>query len=133
MGRVSKDVQERYEADKEVAGTYRERLDAAVAAEQELRGAQARVDHGDAQLRGLAKALDHALLDAMLAAEAAERVAMGPKTYAAADDPAQARAAEIARRKAKAKVAVRPWTDEVDRLRTAREANKLSYRAVARV
>jgi hypothetical protein len=132
VGRVSKDVLERYEADKEQAAGYRERLDAAAAAEHALRTAQAEGGRSDAELRGLAKALDDALLGALRAAEAAERVEMGTKTYGG-EDPAHARAADIARRKAKAKAGVRPWTDEVDRLRTARETNKLSYRAVARV
>jgi hypothetical protein len=56
---------------------------------------------------------------------------MGPKTYAPEDakDSGKARRdAEIARRKAKARPSVRPWTDEVDRLRTAREAHRLGYR-----
>ncbi len=132
MGRVSKDVLERYEADKRDAAGYRKRLDAAVAAEHALRAAQAEGGRSDTELRELSKALDAALLAALHTAEAAERAAMGPKTYGG-DDPGQSRAAEIARRKAKAKSSVRPWTDEVDRLRTARETNKLSYRAVVRV
>jgi len=132
MGRVSKDVMERYEADKALAAEYDDRLTAAAAAERELRQAQAEPGHDDAGLRALAKALDAALLSVLRTAEAAERVAMGPKTYGT-DDPGQSRAAEIARRRATAKEPVRRWTDEVDRLRTAREVSKLSYRAVARV
>jgi len=131
--RVSKYVMERFEADKELAGTHQDKVAAAVRAEQELRAAQAEKGrHSDVELRALSRRLDAALLDAVKSAEAAERVAMGPRTYAS-DDAKESRAAEIARRKAKAKSAVRPWTDEVDRLRTAREINKLSYRAVARL
>jgi hypothetical protein len=130
--RVSKDVMERYAADEELAAAHQDRVTAAVRAEQALRRAQAEGGHSDAELRGLFSELDDALLAAITSAEAAERVAMGPKTYGS-DDAKEARAAEIARRRAKAKPAVRPWTDEVDRLRTAREINKLSYRAVDRV
>ncbi|MFD0534371.1 hypothetical protein ACFQY7_11955 [Actinomadura luteofluorescens] len=69
------------------------------------------------------------MTDVLAAAEAAERVAMGPKVYSTqAQDAKTRRAAEIAYRKAKARPAVRPWTDEVDRLRTAREAHRLSFR-----
>jgi hypothetical protein len=56
---------------------------------------------------------------------------MGPKVYAVdTQDAKTRRTAEIAYRKAKARPAVRPWTDEVDRLRTAREAHRLSFRPV---
>ncbi len=56
---------------------------------------------------------------------------MGPKVYATpAQDARTRRAAEIAYRKAKARPAVHPWTDEVDRLRTAREAHRLSFKTV---
>ncbi|SEG81495.1 hypothetical protein SAMN04489712_11470 [Thermomonospora echinospora] len=130
--RVSKDVMERYAADQELAGTYRARLDAAAEAEEAYRRARAaEAAHPGQGLRDLAIALDKALTEALLAAEAAERVAMGPKTYAPEDAKDSGRArrdAEIARRKAKARPAVRPWTDEVDRLRTAREAHRLGHR-----
>jgi hypothetical protein len=128
--RVNKDVQERYSADQELAAGYGDKLACATAAEHELRAAQA-AGRPDAELRGLSIALDQAFGDAVLAAEASERVAMGTKIYGS-DDPKAARAAEIARRKAAARWSVRPWTDEVDRLRTAREAHKLSFRSVAR-
>ncbi|WP_433323398.1 plectin [Spirillospora sp. CA-294931] len=128
--RVSKDVAELYEADQALAGVYRDRLAAASRAESDLRDAQAR---GEADIRALATAFDAALTEAVLAAEASERVAMGTKTYATdAQDAKTRRAAEIARRAAKAKPHVRPWTDEVDRLRTAREAHRLSFRAGGR-
>ena len=113
--RVSKDVAELYEADRRLAAEYEERLAAAAEAERAL--------------RELTVAFDKALTAALAAAEASERVAMGPRTYATdRQDPKTRRAAEIARRKAKARPSVRPWTDEVDRLRTAREAHRLGYR-----
>lgn len=130
--RVSKDVAGPYEADRALAGEYRDRLAAARDAERALRAAQAenRDENRDpAELRSLSAAFDRALVAAIEAAEASERIAMGPKVYATdAQDAKARRAAEIARRKAKARPAVRPWTAEVDRLRTAREAHKLSYR-----
>ncbi|MFD0691004.1 plectin [Actinomadura fibrosa] len=126
--RVSKDVAEQYEADRRLADGYDERLAAAGAAERALREAQGS-NAPEGELRALTIAFDEALTAAIAAAEAAERVAMGPRTYATeAQDGKARRAAEIARRRAKARPAVRPWTDEVDRLRTAREAHRLSYR-----
>jgi hypothetical protein len=130
--RVPKHVLDRYKADRELAGTYREKLAAAGQAEQDLREAQMHA-RSDAEVRGLSKVLDAALLDALRAAEAAERVAMGTKVYPASEEFKDVRAAQIAYRKALARADVRPWTDEVDRVRTAREALKLSFRAVARV
>lgn len=132
FGRRVRTSDDRYEADNELAATYREKLAAAAEAERELRAAQA-AGRPDVEVIGLAKALDRALLDALRAAEAAERVAMGPKTYPASEDPEEVNRARIARRKALAKPSVRPWTDEVDRLRTAREELKLSFRPVFRV
>lgn len=131
--RVSKDVAELMEADRSLADTYRDRLAAASDAEQALRTAQSgTVD--DAELRKLAVRFDEALTSALEAAEASERVEMGAKAYAAPTaDAKTARAAEIAARKAKARPAVRPWTDEVDRLRTAREAHRLSFRTTPAV
>jgi len=129
LGRkVGKDVQERYQADQELAATYHDRVDAASGAEEALRHGQA-AGLADPQLRALSVALDKALTAALLAAQASERVVMGPKTYPG-DDP---RSAAIAARKARATSAVQSWTDEVDRLRTAKEANLLGFRAVARV
>jgi hypothetical protein len=126
--RVSKDVAERYAADELLAGTYRDRLAAAAEAECVLRAAEAEARPAE-ELRTLSIAFDQALTEALLAAEAAERVAMGTRVYAPEGADARSRrAAEIARREAKAKPAVRPWTDEVDRLRTAREAHRLGYR-----
>ncbi|WP_242909865.1 plectin [Actinomadura terrae] len=126
--RVSKDVAEPYEADQRLAADYRARLAAATEAERALREAQG-ANAAAPEVRELVVAFDKALTAALAAAEAAERVAMGPKVYSTpAQDATTRRAAEIAYRKAKARPAVRPWTDEVDRLRTAREAHRLSFR-----
>ncbi|MDL4812895.1 plectin [Actinomadura opuntiae] len=126
--RVGKDVAEQYEADERLAADYDARLAAAGEAERALRDAQGG-GVPEAELHELTVAFDKALTEALAAAEAAERVAMGPKIYVSDGQDAKARrAAEIARRKAKARPSVRPWTDEVDRLRTAREAHRLSFR-----
>ena len=130
--RVSKDVAEQHAADEKLAATYRDAVGAASAAEGELRRAQSE-NRPDAELRRLAIAFDQALAEAIKVARAAERAAMGPKTYALEGmSGGDRRNAEIAARKAKARTDVRVWTDEVDRLRTARERHLLSFRAVAR-
>jgi hypothetical protein len=123
--RVSDEIAQRYAADQELSGAYRDRLAAAGKAERELRRARSEGAES-ARLRELAVALDQQLTEALLAAEAAERVAMGVRTYPPAGG--RDRDADIARRRAKAKPAVRPWTDEVNRLRTAREALRLENR-----
>lgn len=126
--RVSKDVAEPYEADRRLADEYEARLAAAGEAERVLRDAQGE-GVPEPELRELTVAFDRALTSALAAAEAAERVAMGPKAYSTDEqDAATRRAAEISARKAKARPSVRPWTDEVDRLRTAREAHRFGYR-----
>ncbi|TDB98740.1 plectin [Actinomadura sp. 7K534] len=126
--RVSKDVAELYEADRRLADEYETRLAAAGEAERVLRDAQGE-DVPEPELRELTREFDKALTSVLAAAEAAERVAMGPKTYATdAQDAKTRRAAEISARKAKARPSVRPWTDEVDRLRTAREVHRFGYR-----
>ncbi|TDC45973.1 plectin [Actinomadura sp. KC345] len=126
--RVSKDVAELYEADQRLAAEYEERLGAAGEAERALRDAQG-AGTAEPRLRELTVAFDKAMTSVLAAAEASERVAMGTKVYSTdAQDARTRRAAEIAYRKAKARAAVRPWTDEVDRLRTAREAHRLSFR-----
>lgn len=128
--RVSKDVAERYEADQRLAAEYEDRLAAAGETERALRKAQAAGVTGP-ELRALTVAFDKAMTAVLAAAEASERVAMGPKVYSADTQDAETRrAAEIAYRKAKARPEVRPWTDEVDRLRTAREAHRLSFKTV---
>jgi hypothetical protein len=127
LGRkVSPEVAERHAADKELAGELRDRLAAAQDAEREFHAAQTEGRPLD-ELRPLAVAYDRALYAALLAAEAGRRTAMGPKTYEHGDAK-QRRAAQIAARKAVAKPGVRPYVDEVDRLRTLREAHKLAVR-----
>lgn len=123
--RISPEDAARYAADRELAASYPDRIAAVERAEAALRDAQAEgEDH--VELRELHGGLERALREAIAAAEAAERVAMGPRTYGST------RAAEIARRKARAKAPVRPYSEELDRLRTAREAHKLSFRALTR-
>lgn len=127
LGRkVSPEVAERHAADKKLVTGLRDRLAAAQDAEREFRAAQAEGRSLD-ELRPLAVAYERALYAAILAAEAAERAAMGPKTYEHGNAE-QRRAAQIAARKARAKSSVRPFTDEIDRLRTLREAHKLAVR-----
>jgi hypothetical protein len=132
---VSKDVMERYADDEQLAGTYQDALKAATEAEDALRHAQSE-DRSERELRTFSIALDRALVQALRAAEAAERVAMGRATYSPETGNPKSdiarREAEIAHRKAKARPDVRGWTDEADRLRTARERNLLSFRAAAR-
>ncbi|HEX6469292.1 MAG TPA: plectin [Streptosporangiaceae bacterium] len=126
--RVSPDIQERLTADRRLAARYDQLLARVGTADRALRQAESEGRAGE-EPRALAVALDKALTEALAAAEAAERVALGAATYTPADgSPQEVRAAEIARRKAKARAAVRPWTDEVDRLRTAREKHRLTYR-----
>jgi hypothetical protein len=127
LGRkVSTEVAERYAADKELAAGLHDRLAAAQETERLLRAAQAEA-RPFGELRLLAIGYERALYDAVLAAEAAERKAMGPKTYEHGDAK-QRRAAQIAARRARAKPPVRPFTEEVDRLRTLREEHKLTFR-----
>ncbi|MEO3783912.1 plectin [Actinocorallia sp. B10E7] len=124
--RISPEVAAQFAADRELAASYPDRIAAVERAEAALREAQA--EHEDhAETRVLHGELETALRGAIAAAEAAERVAMGVRTYGST------RAAEISRRKARAKASVRPYSEELDRLRTAREAHKLSFRALTRV
>ena len=127
LGRkMSPEVAERYAADKELAAGLPDRLTEAQEAGERLRSAQAERRPFD-EVRRLAAGYERALYTAILTADAAERVAMGPKTYEHGD-AAQRRSAQIAARRARAKPAVRPFTEEADRLRTLREAHKLTFR-----
>jgi len=124
--RISPEVAAQLADDQELAANYPDRIAAVERVEGALREAQA--ERRDAsEVRVLHGELEAALREAITAAEAAERVAMGTRAYGST------RAAEIFRRKAKAKASVRPYSDELDRLRTAREAHKLSFRALTRV
>jgi hypothetical protein len=106
---------ERYAADKELAGRFQDLLAAAREADSALREAQA--SHAPLiEEHKLALALDTALTAAMRAAYAAQRVQIGPRGY---DD-------WIYRRKAKAKPGVRIWTAEAERLLTLREEHRLT-------
>jgi hypothetical protein len=127
LGRkTSPEVAERYAADKELAAGLRDKLARAQEAEVRLRSAQAERRPYE-EMRPLAIGLERALFDAIAAADAAERVAMGTKTYQHGDAK-QRRTAQIAARRARAKPSVRPYTDEIDRLRTLRETHKLTFR-----
>ena len=127
LGRkMSPEIAERYAADKELAAGLQDRLAEAEEAETRLRTAQAARRAFD-EVRELAAGYERALQTAILAADAAERVAMGTKTYEHGDAK-QRRMAQIAARRARAKPSVRPFTDEADRLRSLREAHKLNFR-----
>jgi hypothetical protein len=126
--RVSQDIEERLAADRRLAARYDDLLAQVGTADRALRQAES-AGRASAETQALVVALDKALTEALLAAEAAERLAMGPATYPPADgSAAEVRAAEIARRKTRATSAVRRWSDELDRLRTAREKHRLSFR-----
>lgn len=112
--RVSADARKQYAADRELARTYDERLDAADAALDRLRAAAVRARDAE-QLRTLRLAAEKALLDAVRAAEAGERATAGVDTYGD----------RIAFRKARARSDVDVWSKRLLDLRTRREALKL--------
>lgn len=113
--RVSREAEVRYHADQEVGKGYHDLLEKARAAELALREKQA-VAASEQELREAGLELDRALTDALRAAEAAQRATFGVKSY---DD-------RIRRRKGKATPQGAMWTAEVDRLRTVREAHRLT-------
>lgn len=112
---VSTEAEQMLAADEALAARFGELLDAARAAEQQLRDGQAAGAPLPERNR-LAKALDAALTQAMRSAYAAERVAIGPRGY---ED-------RIYRRKAKATSPVRTWSMEAERLLTLRESHRLT-------
>jgi hypothetical protein len=112
---ASAEAEAEHAADIALAGQFDQLLEAARAAEQDFRAAQA-ARRSDDELYPLAKRLDEALTDAMRAAYAAQRAEIGPLGY---DD-------WIYRRKARAKPAVHAWTDEAERLLTLRETHRLT-------
>ncbi|MBO0827805.1 MAG: hypothetical protein J2P24_08485, partial [Streptosporangiales bacterium] len=112
--RVSADARKQYAADRELARTYNDRLDAADAALDRLRAAAVRAKDAE-QLRRLRLAAEEALLDAIHAAEAGVRAVAGPETYGD----------RIAFRKAHARPEVELWSQRLLDLRTRREALKL--------
>jgi hypothetical protein len=117
MGRkaASPEAEQKYTADQALAGRFGELLEAARAAEQALRDAEAAQAPLQERHR-LAKVLDEALTSVMRAAFAAERVAIGPHGY---ED-------RIYRRQAKATSPVRAWSAEAERLLTLRESHRLT-------
>ena len=112
---VSPEAGQKFAADQALAARFDELLTEARTAEQELRDGEA-ANLPLAERHRLAKRLDAALTDAMRAAYAAERVAIGPQGY---DD-------RIYRRKAKATSPVRVWSAEAERLLTLRESHQLT-------
>ncbi|MCC5580076.1 hypothetical protein IMZ11_31075 [Microtetraspora sp. AC03309] len=113
--RVSREAEVRYHADQEVGKGYHDLLEKARVAELALREKQA-VAASEQGLREAGLELDRALTDALRAAEAAQRATFGVKSY---DD-------RIRRRKGKATPQGAMWTAEVNRLRTVREAHRLT-------
>jgi hypothetical protein len=112
---ASPEAEEKHAADQALAARFDDLLAQARAAEQELRDAEA-ARAPLAERYRLAMRLDAALTDAMRAAFAAERAAIGPRGY---DD-------RIYRRKAKATSPVRVWSAEAERLLTLRESHRLT-------
>ncbi len=112
---VSQEAEQKFAADQALAAGFDELLAEARSTEQEMRDAQTARAPLTEQYR-LAKGLDSALTDAMRAAYAAERVAIGPQGY---DD-------RIFRRKARATSPVRVWSAEAERLLTLRESHRLT-------
>lgn len=113
--RVSREAEVRYHADLEIRKGFGDTL-------ERLRAAQRRFQEAKAaglplgELREVALDLDAALTQALRAAEAGQRATLGVKSYDS----------RIARRKARATPDGALWTTEVNRLRTLREAHRLS-------
>jgi len=115
MYKPSQEALDKHAADVAMAAERGKLLDAARAADAALRAAEAR-NAPVTELHRLAKDLDAALTDAMHAAYAAQRAAIGPRGY---DD-------RIYHRKAKAKPEVHVLTAEAERLLTLRENHRLN-------
>ncbi len=113
--KLSSEAEQKYQADTAYAARREELLDAAREAEDRFRQAHARRAPA-IELRRLAEDFDAALTDAMRAAFAARRAAIGPLGY---DD-------RIYRRKAMAKPKVHALTAEAERLLTLRENHRLN-------
>jgi hypothetical protein len=111
----SGEAEQQYKADVAFAARGAELLDAAREAEDRFRQGQAR-RAPVTELRRLAEDLDAALTEAMRAAFAARRAAIGPLGY---DD-------RIYRRKAMAKPHVHALTAEAEHLLTLRENHRLN-------
>jgi len=115
MYKPSQEALDKHAADVAAAAERGKLLDAARAADVALREAEAR-NAPVTELHRLAKDLDAALTDAMRAAFAAQRAAIGPRGY---ED-------RIFLRKAKAKPEVHILTAEAERLLTLRENHRLN-------
>jgi hypothetical protein len=111
----SEDASQHYQADVTFAGRREELLEAAAEAESRLRAAQARRAPVQ-EIHRLAEELDAALTEAMRAAYAAQRAAIGPLGY---DD-------RIYRRKAMATPPVHALTAQAEHLLTLRETHRLN-------
>jgi hypothetical protein len=111
----SSEAEQHYQADAAFAARREELLAAARDAESLFRNAQARRAPSP-ELRRLAEDLDAALTEAMRAAYAAQRVAIGPRGY---DD-------RIYRRKMRATTRVHALTAEAEHLLTLRETHRLN-------
>ena len=107
---------EKYAADVAAAAERDKLLDAARAADNALREAEAR-RAPVTELHRLAKELDAALTAAMHAAYAAQRAEIGPRGY---ED-------RIYLRKAKAKPEIRVLTAQAERLLTLRENHRMNH------
>ena len=115
MYQASQEALDKYAADVAEAARRDQLLDAARAADEALRDAEARYAPVT-ELHPLARALDAALTDVMEATYAAQRAAIGPRGY---ED-------RIYFRKGKAKPAIRVITNEAERLLTLRENHRLN-------
>ena len=115
MYKPSQEALDKHAADVAAAAERGKLLEVARAADHALREAEAR-NAPVTELHRLAKDLDAALTDAMHAAYAAQRAAIGPRGY---DD-------RIYHRKAKAKPEVHVLTAEAERLLTLRENHRLN-------
>ncbi|WP_344484159.1 hypothetical protein [Nonomuraea monospora] len=111
---MSREAEVRYHADQEISKSFPDLLEKARQAEQIVRDLRAGAAD-ELELLAAGRAFDHALTEALRAAEAGQRATFGVKAY---DD-------RIARRKAKATPAGAMWTSEVERLRTLREDNRM--------
>ena len=111
----SDDASQRHQADVAFAGRREELLGTAAEAESRLRAAQARRAPVQ-EVHRLAEELDAALTEAVRAAYAAQRAAIGPLGY---DD-------RIYRRKAMATPPVHALTAEAEHLLTLRETHRLN-------
>jgi site-specific DNA-cytosine methylase len=108
-------AQAQYLSDVALAANFDDLLDAARAAEQHYRDAQATA-RPLAEQYALAKKLDAALTDVMRSAYAAVRAEIGPRGY---DD-------RIFKRKAMATTTVHALNTEAERLLTLRETHRLT-------